>query len=81
MQKGPPWKKRLEKQMKELRANLSKLQEWQKSSLKNKKEKDRLNRIYSQSERTECCRGRRQWQGISGMKPDINSGDRISCQK
>ena len=46
MQKGQPWKKRLEKQIKELRANLSKLQEWQKGSLKKKKEKDQLNRMY-----------------------------------
>jgi len=46
MQNEPPWKKRLEKQIKELRANLSKLQEWQKGSLKKKKEKDQLNRLY-----------------------------------
>jgi len=36
----------VEKQIKELRANLSKLQEWQKGSLKKKKEKDKLNRLY-----------------------------------
>ena len=45
-QKVPPWKKRLEKQIKELRGNLSKLQEWQKGVLKKKKEKDQLNRMY-----------------------------------
>jgi len=43
VQNEPPWKKRLEKQIKELRANLSKLKEWQKGSLKKKKEKDQLN--------------------------------------
>jgi len=44
MQKVPPWKKRHEKQIKEVRANLSKLQEWQKGSLK--KKKDQLNILY-----------------------------------
>jgi len=45
MQKGPLWKNGLEKQIKQLRANLSKLQEWQKGSLE--KEKDQLNRLYT----------------------------------
>ena len=44
-QKGPSWKRRLEKQTKELRANLSKLQEGQKGSLKKNKEKDQLNKV------------------------------------
>jgi len=88
MQKVPPRKKRLEKQIKEVRANLSKLQEWQKGSLKKEKEKDQLNRMYKVNQKglsvateevtqTTCsCQ-----QGFSGMKPDINSGDRISCSK
>jgi len=47
-QKGHTCKRtqRLEKQIKELRANLSKLQELPKGSLKKKKEKDLLNRMY-----------------------------------
>jgi len=51
MQNKPTWKKRLEKQIKELRANLSNLQEWQKGSLKKEKEKDQLNRMYKVNEK------------------------------
>ena len=35
----------------ELRANLSKLQEWQRGSLKKNKKKDQLNRLYNVNQR------------------------------
>ena len=47
----PPWKKRLEKQLMELRADLSKLNEMSANRLQNKRTKEKLNEKYKIQER------------------------------
>ena len=47
----PPWKKRLEKQLVELRADLSKLNEMSANRLQNKRIKEKLNEKYKIQER------------------------------